>query len=191
MLRSSMVSGLIVLALTGYLSYGIYVQHQQRLRAIQEELQVQQETEALREKLASSIQELERLRKRLPPEPEPEWLVGQVAKLAEQTGIKLTSIVPENPRQFDEFTHLSVSLQFTTSYHQLGAFISTLESSPSFVRVDQLDLSRGQQEDTASVRVAVSTVYLPPTSSWNLAKPSQGSSSVDFSTRGATDGGTF
>jgi len=164
-MKPAWVSGVIVLALAGYFGYynGIYLPNQKRLRKLQEQLTQQQQTQELRAQLAQSLEQVEQFRKRLPPEPETAWLVREVGKLAEDTGLQLTSIIPQTPRQLSELTHLAVAIEFVTSYHTLGEFISRLESSKAFLRVDELGVARGADETKpAQVRLIISTLYVPP-----------------------------
>ncbi len=162
-MKPSLLSGAIILALTGLLSYHtVYMRVRKELRAIQTQEAQGQETQALRIKLADTLEQVERLRKRLPQTPETERLIHEVSTLANKAGIQLTGIDPQDPKPLQELTHLSVTLQFVSSYHQLGAFLSTLESSPFFLKVEDLQIS-GRGEETREVRLTIGTVYVPST----------------------------
>lgn len=160
-MKPALVSGAIVLAFAGYFGYNhVYLQEQQEVSKLREQLTEQQQTQELRSQVALSLEQIERFRKRLPTEPETEWLVREVGRLAEEAGVHLTSIVPQSPKKLEEFTHLAVALQFAASYHRLGKFISILENSPAFLKVEALEVSRVQGA-TAQVGLTVSTLYSP------------------------------
>lgn len=117
--------------------------------------------QALREGVARSLQQAERLRNRLAPELETEWLIRQVSELAQAVGVELSSIVPGTPKTVQEFTQQTVTIQMMTSYHRLGQLLSRVESLPVLVRVEYLDV-RSAQDSAAQVRLTLSTLYAPP-----------------------------
>jgi len=162
-MKPTVVSGIIVLALAGYFGYHnwFYLPSQKTLRQLQESLAQARQTQELRVRVAGLLDEMEGLRKRLPHEPETEWLLGEVSRLAEEEQVRLTSIVPQSPRQVGELTQLAVLLQFDASYHQLGKFLSRVESSPRFIQVEELEMSRSRP-GSAQVRLLVTTVHVPP-----------------------------
>lgn len=160
-MKPTLLSGIIVLALAGQLGYHtVYLPYQHKVRELQEQVAKQRQTHELQAQLAKSLEELEQLRKVLPAQPDTEWLVRAVGELAEEAGLQLTSIVPQSPQAVQEFTRLSVNLQLVTSYHQLGKFISLLERSKSFLKIDGLDIAR-REEGMAQVKMTVSTLYVP------------------------------
>ena len=90
--------------------------------------------------------------------------------MAEQTGVQLASIVPQSPTKLEAFTRLVVALQFQASYHQLGEFVSALENSTAFLRVDQLEVVRVRQ-GIAQIGLTVSTVHVPSVATIVAANP--------------------
>ncbi len=108
---------------------------------------------------------MELYRRRLAPEQDVVWLLRTVGELANEADIHLSTISPQPPKHRGEFTQVSVSLRLTASYHQLGQFLSRLESAEHLLRVDKLNLSPKASGDGASeadVDLVVSTMYLPP-----------------------------
>jgi hypothetical protein len=65
-----------------------------------------------------------------------------------------------------------INVQFTATYHKLGAFLDRLERATLFIRVDQLELS-DPAKDTgeASIRLTVSTLYVPSLAPGGEASP--------------------
>ena len=161
--KPSLVSGAIVLALVGHFGYHtVYLSNQRQLNQLREQLTEQQRTQDLRVQVARSLDQVEQLRNRLSQEPDTEWLVREVGKLADEAGIQLTAISPVNPRKLQDFTSLSVAFGFTASYVQLAQLVGSLEHSRLFMRVEHLDVVRNGQ-GTSQVKLTVSTFYLPPT----------------------------
>lgn len=162
--KPALISGLLVAAIAGYLGHRtIYRDYQRTMTTLRAQLTDQQQTQGLREQAAQSLQEIERFRKQLPPQPETEWLMREVSRLAEEAGIQLTTILPANPKKVEGLEGvmtLTVALDFTAPYHQLGKFLSVVESAPVFIRVDELMLARNEQ-GRAKVQLTVGTLYVP------------------------------
>ncbi len=162
-MKPTLVSGLMMLALTSVLGYhNIYRPHQARVQALEKQLIEQRQTQELREQVARSLEELERLEQQLPREPETEALVREISKLAEEAGVQLTSIIPQSPKPLRGFTHLSVQLQVVTSYHELGKFISVLENAKPFINIDELGLGQRDPSGSTQARMTVSTLAPAP-----------------------------
>ena len=161
MIKPTLLSGAVIAALTALCGYQqFYAPSQRTLSTLQTRLAEEQRTQELRIQLARSLQDVERFRKRLPPQPETEWLVHEAGQLAEKTGVQLTSIAPQDPTKLGALTRLAVICQFRASYHQLGEFVSILENATSFLRIDHLEVARVQQ-GIAQIGLTVSTVYVP------------------------------
>ncbi len=171
-MRPSLLSGALIVALSGFLGYhSIYMRAQAELRALGDQQTHEQKTQEVRAQLAASLNDMERLRKRLPQAPEAEDLMRQVSHLAQESEGQLTALEPQSPASLTDFPRLAVNVQFRSSYHRLGAFLSALESSPMFLKVEDLDVvSMGERE--SQIRLVVSTLYVPP-----FAAPSPGGSS--------------
>ena len=162
-LQPEAVSAIIVLALTGYFGYDLYLNYHQGVRRIREDFQRHQQTQGFHMKLAESLQEAEDIRAQLAPDATSESLLDHVNALAKEAGIEITSATPYPPRQFNQFIQPSVSLQVVTSYHRLGKFLSIVESASPFMRVDEVNVSQsGNVEAPASVRLTLSTLSVPP-----------------------------
>ena len=161
-MKPALLSGIPIVALAGYLGYyGIYLPDQRKLSTLREQLTKQQQTQELAGIVAHSLEEFEQLRKRLPQAPETERLLQEVGKIAQQEGVQLISIVPQEPKGLQDVTRLAVTLKFVSSYHQLGRFVNALENAPLFLWVETLNLSR-DREDVARVEMTASTAYVPP-----------------------------
>jgi Tfp pilus assembly protein PilO len=126
-------------------------------------LEAEQETQRAAADVVQVVQQIERFRERLSPTNDTSWLLNEVVKIADVSGVQLTRIAPETPKAVGPFTHLAVSLQFTASYHQLGSFLNQVESGRPFLRVESLKVSKaasdGPDGSAASVSLVLSTLY--------------------------------
>lgn len=163
MMKPALVSGVLVLALAGAFGYyGIYQPTQQKQHELHEQLSRERDTQVLRESVLGGAEEIDRLRQYLPEKPETESLLDAVDQLAKAQGIRLTSISPEEPKRVQDAQRLAVTLRFATSYHQLGQFLSALESAPHFLWIEGMDVSRDVSSGSAQVTLTVSSMWVPP-----------------------------
>lgn len=149
--------------LGGFVSYNyVHKPHQQKLRRMEASIQEERARHALQEDVAALLTQVEQYRKRLASEPDVSVLYREVVALAEQAGVQVTTIAQEPPQPLQQYTRLGVNLQFSASYHQLGTFIDHLERSPLFIHVDRLEAGDPFSGDQVSVKLSLSTLYLPP-----------------------------
>ena len=155
--------GVALVFLIGYNT--IYKPQQGQLTAVRVEITAEQAKQQTQAEVATLLQSIDDYRKRLPSAPEPSWLVHTLVGLAEKSGVQLTTITQEFPQKADQFTRLSVNLQFTANYHQLGALLDEIERSSAFIRVDRLSLSKTSAaggEEVPMVQMVCSSLYPHP-----------------------------
>ena len=152
--------GVAIAVLVGY--HVIYVPHQAQVRLTQDRIAEERATQEMQAEVAALLGQVERSRKRLPEAPDPSVLVHDVATLAQQAGVQLTSITREPPQELAPFTHLIVRLQGTTSYHQLGVFLDALERADQFLRVERLEVGKSNWRGPATIQMVVGTFFVPP-----------------------------
>jgi Tfp pilus assembly protein PilO len=100
------------------------------------------------------------------------WLLSEVSDMASKEQIEVLSIKPENPEDKGLYTKLYVVMDTISTYHQLGRFMSKLESSKKFLKVEsinikKLDLVEGFNKETSRFKsfdvkshLVISTVVL-------------------------------
>ena len=160
-MKPLVVSGIIIALLAGYIGYhGIYLPTQRQVKRLDTQLAEAKATQELRERVAGSVNRFEQLRKQLPQDASTEWLLREVTKRAQEEGIQLQSILPQDRRDLRDASELSVHLQLSTSYHQLGKFVSALEQSTPLIWIEECTITKGAQE-LPQIRLVVSTMYVP------------------------------
>lgn len=163
MMKPAVVSGVLALALAGAFGYyGIHQPTQRKQDELREQLSRERDTQALKESILGGAEDIDRLRQYLPEEPETESLLHVVDELAKAHGIQLASISPEEPKRVQDAERLAVTLRFATSYHQLGRFVSAIESAPHFLWIEAMDVSRDVSSGSAQVTLTVSSMWVPP-----------------------------
>ena len=70
------------------------------------------------------------------------WLLSEVSNMASKERIELSSIKPGNPENYGLYTKLSVIVDMTSTYNQLGRFIAGIESSEKFLKIESVNIKR-------------------------------------------------
>lgn len=172
-MKQTFLIGAIGLALTGFFGYHtIYARQQERVRVIQAQIAARQADRKAQEDVAALLAQFEKYRQGLPDEPDPSWLANKAMTIGQRAGLELTTISQESPQPFQQFTRLTVKLEFTATYHQVGTFLDELERSGHFIRVDALELGAPSSAGGAGkVYVLLSTFYVPDASELLAASP--------------------
>ena len=153
--------GLAIFALAGYNL--IQKPYEEQRRLLKADYDQEQETQQQRATLAELLEELQRYRKRLPPEPDPSWLVRETVALSRQAGIALNNIAQRPPEPMGTLTRLTAQADFVASYHAVGTFLDQIEQSKFFIKIQQLTVTppRRYADGDPSIRLIVSSFYLP------------------------------
>ena len=162
-MKPVLLLGVIGVVVGGYVGYNYgYVPQHNKVHLIDAQLAQEHTNHKTGDDVAVLLNDLERRSKRLAPEADSSWLAREVVALAQQAGVEVTTMTQDSPQVSPQLTRLSVNLEFNAPYHLLGSFIDQLEQGKAFMRIDRLELSElPNQKGVASVRLAVSSFYLP------------------------------
>jgi Tfp pilus assembly protein PilO len=162
-MKEMLLIGVIGVAISLPLGYNmIYVPQQVKVVSIKRQIAEEQKKQQTESEVALLLQQLQQYRDRLPQEPDPSWLVREVVPLAEKAGVQLATIRQEVPQESDQYTRLSIILQFAAPYHRLGAFLDDIERSERFIRVERVRVSQGRDDDPPKIEVTLESFYLAP-----------------------------
>ena len=166
MLKQTALGAVAGLALASFVGYHvIYAPQQRQVRKLRQRVAEEQANQEAQQQAMALLDQLERARKQLAPEPEPSWLVREVTAIGRSAGMDLTTISPQLPQTYQQFIRLTVSLQFDASYHQLGRFIDEIERAPHALRIERVDVGHAGRDTAASkvpIQLEISTLYLAP-----------------------------
>lgn len=70
------------------------------------------------------------------------WLLSQISEMAAEESIEIISIKPGMPEGHRLYTKVYVILDTASTYHQLGRFVSRVESAEKFFRVESINIKR-------------------------------------------------
>ncbi|RKY37626.1 MAG: hypothetical protein DRP78_00555 [Candidatus Omnitrophota bacterium] len=121
----------------------------------------------LENEVALKLNKLKKIKENLKPISESSYFLSEVAKIVGKLNLKMVSILVLPIAKRKEFVKLFVNLELNSTYHELGAFISSLEKADFFINVDKLLISGERDNLKANTRVkallVLSTFYLTDT----------------------------
>lgn len=81
-------------------------------------------------------------KKRMPGNKNVPWLLKTLSNMALDEGLEISYIEPGDSERGNLYTKLSVVLEVVSTYHQFGRFISRIESSDKFLKVENVKMVR-------------------------------------------------
>lgn len=129
-------------------------------------LRLQQEAEIKKEEILKNIAGMEAKEKTyksgLSEGQEVSWLIESLNQMAQASSVTLTSMVPASKADLGDYRKLPVGIEASGSYHQIGNFVSRIESDPRFIDVENLRMQsqdRGGQKGGA-IRLSMTLAAL-------------------------------
>src|SRR3989338_9082647 len=110
-MKTTLVVSILTIAGVLFVGYNILTRHQETVHLIHAKIEEEYATQRAQAEVAALVGQLELGRKRLPEKPDPSWLVTAVVALAEQAGLRFTTINQESPRAAQQFTKLAAPLR--------------------------------------------------------------------------------
>jgi Tfp pilus assembly protein PilO len=170
------ITPFILIALFGILTANsIYKAQAARIAEIEQKISENKNKNLILEKIKKIENQIKGYKPRLSATPEVHQLLEDVTRIVGETDIDLVSINPLSFRQEMDYVFLRVKLNVRCGYHQLGDFISKLENSRMFIKIDDIELKlleNSSQEvgkmdvlkyggfPIAKVELVLSTIYI-------------------------------
>lgn len=86
------------------------------------------------------------------------WAIESVTELAKKSGLTVTSMSPAEPEKKGDFDKLSLKVEADCGYHELGKFVSLLESSDRFLKVSALNAKRLKSDSPLKVSIVIEMI---------------------------------
>ena len=178
-MKNNLPPWLIVSILIGFFSWIVWSQFveaplvrartriQQELAEVKELREAQLRVHRLRENLRA-------MQGQFAPTTDTEWLVNRLASRVQEAGLRMESIDPHAPVTVQDFQQLSVTVQLSASYHQIGKLLSQLEGSDELIWVQDLDIDKAPARSSwgadptrlgsstlPRVRLTLAALYVP------------------------------
>jgi len=107
--------------------------------------------ERLRQRLAESVRELDRLYFALPADQDLGEFIVRMGQAAEDTGVRLEEVSPGSLEPDGRFARTQISLKAAGTWSQVLEWLDTLSDSIPYLRFSELSVRR-EANDTASLR---------------------------------------
>lgn len=111
-------------------------------KSLRAEILHQRDKNVLIGKIRAISKHLRVYKKRVPEGRGVSWLLSEVSEMAEKEQIEVISIKPGTPETRTLYTKIYVTMEINSTYKQLGMFLSRVESSEKFMRVENIDTKR-------------------------------------------------
>lgn len=83
------------------------------------------------------------------PKTDASAFIEMLNRMAEDSGVSLTSVTPFPVEKMGSYARLPIQVEMRCSYHQVGRFLSKLESSSTFIKVEVLQIRQPPEVRTA------------------------------------------
>ncbi|NQU73152.1 MAG: type 4a pilus biogenesis protein PilO [Candidatus Omnitrophica bacterium] len=93
------------------------------------------------------------------------WLMDKVSRFAGDSGLKIISVNSRPCSPLKTFLYCNVNIVTTGTFHQLGDFISSIESSNEFMHVEKLSFDKSNEsafrggEKPLSANIVIATYF--------------------------------
>ena len=169
--KSVVIVILIFIVALGIGNKFIYQPRTKIIKQIHLEIEKQTQKNGLLQDIIALKKDIASYNERIPRNTEITWIVDEISKLSKDSGIELLSLEPQAIEDRGSYYRLPLELDIKCSYHQLGNFLSKIENSPKFIRLDNFRLDTepetGPKEGVsyketslANIDLTVSTISL-------------------------------
>ena len=153
----------VIIMLVLVVANSIFRSQSGRIERLEERITEEREKNRVLIEVRKAEKEIDSYQPRIPLEKDVDWLRREVIRMANESEVKIISINPQSPEVRAQYTRLAIKMEMECGYHQLGDFISKLESSKRFIKIDSLSLDAvegGGKERIVKAKITVSTFYL-------------------------------
>ena len=143
----------------------IYAPQEEKINLLKEKIREERKKVSLLKEIEQIEQDISFYQKKISPRKEVSWVLDEVTKIAKDAEIKIATLEPQPPEDIGIYTRLPLKLKVECSYHELGNFLSRLENSEKFLRVDSMQIESREgiefpMPDKSKAMLVVSSVYL-------------------------------
>jgi Tfp pilus assembly protein PilO len=78
------------------------------------------------------------------------WLITEVSSLANKAKVRVLSVEPLKKSVIKAYDNISIQVDLLCSYHDLGKFVSLLESSKELLRIAKLEITTREEKKTVA-----------------------------------------
>ena len=80
------------------------------------------------------------------------WILDEITRIAKDTGVRIIALEPRASEEQKVYIKLPIKLMVECSYHELGYFLSQIERSKRFLKIDELQAGRERIDERIDKR---------------------------------------
>jgi len=111
-----------------------------QIKKIRQEKELETKKAVVLEDIAALQTKNKRYRPMLSESQEVSWLIEALNQMAQASSIALTSVTPLAAEPVAGFKRIPVRIQTAGNYHQIGDFVSRVESESHFIKIDSVEM---------------------------------------------------
>ena len=159
--RRDLMVFVILLCLGVVIGANFYSAQMRELSKIKTSISEEKKKNELIPKINKALNTLDAYKKRLQKK-DASFFMNKVAGFGQESNIRINSLTPGSAQERDTFVKQPLALSAEATYHQLGKFISKIENSPEFLRVERMSVSTAGRsgEETEKIVLTLSNIYL-------------------------------
>jgi Tfp pilus assembly protein PilO len=160
----TLVVGVGLLVVAAFIGFQfIYNPRAAQVQGIQNQIRQESLAREQRKEVAQLLDKIAVDLSLLAPEADPAWLAREALALASDAGIRVNMVNQKDVLQEADQLRLSVAIDGSGTYHQLGKYIDLIERSKQFMWVERMDVRPlGKEGGVLSIQMVISSVYVPP-----------------------------
>lgn len=146
--RKDIVIGLGILLVAAILAQKVvYSPKAKKIERLRSQIREEEEKNRLLGEIDQIDQTLHSYQKKTPSGREVSWVLDKVTKIAKDMELSIISLEPQPPDDRGAYVRLPLKLEVECGYHELGRFLSQIESSEEFLRIESLQVKTGEQRE--------------------------------------------
>lgn len=144
----------------------IYQVQKRKMSYLEGEIKEEEAKNRLVEEIVLSDKRISFYKKRLPLQRDVSWLMRRISQLAKDARIEVVSLKPKELDRQEGYIRIPLEIKVRCSYHELGEFLSNIESSAKFIKLDSLHLTTWRSEEARrGIEIGVKNRDKSPTAS--------------------------
>lgn len=122
------------------IGHNIYTRQIDKMDETRARLEIERRKNEICARIRKIQLEMQKYKDRIPVGRDIPWIVSEITSIARRANLDIHIIEPRPIKKRRFHAILPVTLKVAGSYHQLGRFVSKLESSEKFIKVDEMKL---------------------------------------------------
>ncbi|MFH0839152.1 MAG: type 4a pilus biogenesis protein PilO [Candidatus Omnitrophota bacterium] len=86
------------------------------------------------------------------------WLLNKVVEIADKAQIRLTFFEPLPSEALDRYAKVAVRVKTSITYHDLGRFVSMIESADRFIKIDGINMKNDMKTNIIETELIISAL---------------------------------